>query len=87
VKWLQEINLLAMPSENLFHTRAYRLFPPGFRLLTFIGSMPVQPLDIEQVDAGENTIPAGKEMVRASAPLGPGKTLDGSLKASWDEIL
>jgi sulfite oxidase len=29
VKWLQEINLLAMPSENLFHTHAYRLFPPG----------------------------------------------------------
>jgi sulfite oxidase len=29
VKWLQEINLLAAPSDNLFHAHAYRLFSPA----------------------------------------------------------
>jgi sulfite oxidase len=29
VKWLQQINLLTRPSENVFHAHAYRLFPPG----------------------------------------------------------
>jgi sulfite oxidase len=29
VKWLQKINLLNRPSENVFHAHAYRLFPPG----------------------------------------------------------
>jgi sulfite oxidase len=28
VKWLQRINLLTRPSENMFHAHAYRLFPP-----------------------------------------------------------
>jgi sulfite oxidase len=28
VKWLQSINLLTMPSENMFHAHAYRLFSP-----------------------------------------------------------
>jgi sulfite oxidase len=29
VKWLQAINALVMPSNNLFHAHAYRLFSPG----------------------------------------------------------
>ncbi len=29
VKWLERINLLPAPSRNLFHSHAYRLFPPG----------------------------------------------------------
>jgi sulfite oxidase len=28
IKWLQHINLLARPSENVFHAHAYRLFSP-----------------------------------------------------------
>ncbi|CAN5386706.1 sulfite oxidase [soil metagenome] len=81
VKWLEQINVLAAPSENFFQAHAYKLFAPEVRAEAadwktgvMLGDFPVSSA-ITSPELGA-TLVAGETTIRGWAIAGGGRTIE-----------